>query len=683
MQPLSIELENIFQHTYRTFEFHKGTTGIIGKNGDGKSNFLEAIHFGITGQTQSDLTKSDMLNWHASAGRVRFSFRHNGADYVLERAVHSSHCKMTSESLTKPLKGAEANAFMEDVLGMSFKAFYETCWTPQGSLTDVLTMSHSYRVAFFQRLAKTRQAEVVRGIIQESGLQKLPNYLDKTLEIEQITAEINQLTADVETLTESLTTIEKLYTQYKEKQPQIQMLLALPTEGQYVQCVTNAQLAVSRAEKDLLEFEQGNNLVVVPEAVPPSADMEKARADSERLSMLTQQLDPARKDLTAVMLKGSSLVSPEEPSPLVDEHVESNRALMEMVPKYQLAVKGVCPTCERPFEFEGGEVGKKAVIESYKAAYAVTESLAKKARDAQDAYAVYQGTHSRITADIQACDRRIESIQQQIDSIGDVQFDNAVYTEQVRAYQSYTSYLHAAAQQQQQLQVYQQSLSRATDGLAAAEAVVYSKEKDRTSAVEFMENFNALQEQRNTTNGHLSGQRSRLEVQKGHLAGLQAEQSKRQEVAHTRSVFERCREVFHRENLPKLVMQKVLYGMNALLDKYLAVFDTNFTAYINEEFDFMCNFALKSDAPTRTLSGGQKVVLSLAFKFAVSDLLASQVPIMVLDEPTIWLDEINKPRLAEVLTKARSVTEKGVYVLIATHEPILFPSFSRAYNVGS
>ena len=55
---------------------------------------------------------------------------------------------------------------------------------------------------------------------------------------------------------------------------------------------------------------------------------------------------------------------------------------------------------------------------------------------------------------------------------------------------------------------------------------------------------------------------------------------------------------------------------------------------------------------------------------------------MVLAEPTGWLDEINKPRLAEVLTKAREVTEKGVYVLVATHEPLLFPAFSRVFDVS-
>ena len=147
-------------------------------------------------------------------------------------------------------------------------------------------------------------------------------------------------------------------------------------------------------------------------------------------------------------------------------------------------------------------------------------------------------------------------------------------------------------------------------------------------------------------------------------------------------MFTRAREVLHRDNLPTLVMQRLLFGVNTLLDQYMSVFDTSFTAYMDETFDFRCSFEDQADMPARVLSGGQKVVLALAFKFAVSDLMAGSAPVLVLDEPTVFLDDINLPLLAQVLTKARAFAEKGVYVLISTHEPMLMPCFSGLLDIG-
>ena len=96
----------------------------------------------------------------------------------------------------------------------------------------------------------------------------------------------------------------------------------------------------------------------------------------------------------------------------------------------------------------------------------------------------------------------------------------------------------------------------------------------------------------------------------------------------------------------------------------------------------MSTFGSHTDKPVRHLSGGQKVALALAFKFAVSELLANQIPLLSLDEPTVWLDDINKPRLVELLEKAAEVAQSGVYVLVATHEPLLYPAFSQIEDVS-
>jgi exonuclease SbcC len=160
------------------------------------------------------------------------------------------------------------------------------------------------------------------------------------------------------------------------------------------------------------------------------------------------------------------------------------------------------------------------------------------------------------------------------------------------------------------------------------------------------------------------------------LAGWEKEQKKRERAALLRLRLERVREVLHRDNLPKIVMQRMLSGLNAYLEYYLSKFDTTFAARLDNDFNFLALFG-KHEIEARRLSGGQKVALVIAFRFALSEYFAKTVPLLVLDEPTAWLDEANIGRMVEVLQMARTFTEKGVFVLVSTHEPALTAAMSR------
>jgi len=61
MQPVKTVLTNVFQHEYLEYDFKTGITGVIGRNGSGKSTFLDGLFFSVTGQTGHDCNKSDLL----------------------------------------------------------------------------------------------------------------------------------------------------------------------------------------------------------------------------------------------------------------------------------------------------------------------------------------------------------------------------------------------------------------------------------------------------------------------------------------------------------------------------------------------------------------------------------------------------------------------------------------------
>jgi DNA repair exonuclease SbcCD ATPase subunit len=680
MIPRRLKLENVFQHHNLEHIFRPGITGIVGRNGCGKSNFLEALHFAQTGQTGTDSNKSDLLTWGVPEGRTIYDFEHNGDEYALTRNLHTTYVKLESDALETPLKNADANAFMESVLGMSFKGFYETCWTPQGTLTNILTMTHAARVALFQRLAKTREAETIRGIIQEHGLNKLPTFLDREQDIQTIKAEIVELGGQIVQLEISATSLESMFAEYNQQLTDVQQILALPTQATYLFNVQTAQDLLTKDQASLEAAERANDLTPIPEASGPTPEMEQERANAQMIQSKLTEAGQLEKNLK--QFKSQLPAKVDDPEPLRAELEKMNQELGEMKPRADLAKNRICPTCQRPFEFEGGEAAREKVLKEYGAKLTDYNNLHGTFGGLKAAFDNYQRASRSLQASIDATENRLKTVLEEIKMIPPSTFDQEVYNKAVADQQAYVRYLNEKHVKDNLLRQLQRDLDRSQTALATAQAARFADDATRQQAQEFMANYTDLQERRKNAAADLSAAKSRQNALQQQVVTLESEQARRADVAHVRSLFERAREKLHRDVLPKLVMQKVLYGLNALLDQYLSVFDTNFTAYIDENFDFMCSFAVKSDVPARSLSGGQKVALSLAFKFAVSDLLAASVPFLVLDEPTVWLDEINKPRLAEVLTKAREVTEKGVYVLVATHEPLLFPAFSRLFDVS-
>lgn len=80
--------------------------------------------------------------------------------------------------------------------------------------------------------------------------------------------------------------------------------------------------------------------------------------------------------------------------------------------------------------------------------------------------------------------------------------------------------------------------------------------------------------------------------------------------------------------------------------------------------------------PFNTISShGQRVLASIAFRVAFLHLLwRTSVPrILVLDEPTIWIDNRNRERLGELLANlVKEVKEGGIkldQVIVVSHDP--------------
>jgi DNA repair exonuclease SbcCD ATPase subunit len=135
--------------------------------------------------------------------------------------------------------------------------------------------------------------------------------------------------------------------------------------------------------------------------------------------------------------------------------------------------------------------------------------------------------------------------------------------------------------------------------------------------------------------------------------------------------------------LPKIVAQHFLENMVDEINKTLEEFESPFLVKADDNLNFIAHKADGKETAAR-LSGGEKVILALAFRFVVNSLFAGEVGMMVLDEPTAGLDVDNMGNLARVLGQVSQLTRKrGQQLVLITHDRRLEKVFDNIINLGN
>jgi DNA repair exonuclease SbcCD ATPase subunit len=142
-------------------------------------------------------------------------------------------------------------------------------------------------------------------------------------------------------------------------------------------------------------------------------------------------------------------------------------------------------------------------------------------------------------------------------------------------------------------------------------------------------------------------------------------------------ILERARSAVHRNSIPRLVhhafLSRMLDGMNDTLRKLQAPFGIS----LNDDLSFLASMSHGWVISAKALSGGERVLLAVAFWLTLHDMFASKIGLLVLDEPTDGLDTDNRKRVAELFgfvdTYIRNTDRQ---MIVITHDEYLENSFS-------
>ena len=151
-----------------------------------------------------------------------------------------------------------------------------------------------------------------------------------------------------------------------------------------------------------------------------------------------------------------------------------------------------------------------------------------------------------------------------------------------------------------------------------------------------------------------------------------------------RGTLQALQDLMHSSALPRAVAQRNLQIVETAVNDHLELFGSDFQVTARDGLSFTARFVDGREQPAERLSAGQKVVLALSFRLAVNLLSGSNIGLLVLDEPTAFLDEQHIRGFEPVLLQLRTLAaSRGLQCVMVTHEAGLAPLFDQVIDLGA
>lgn len=728
-------LHNYKQHIDREQVFEGHFIGVVGRNGSGKSNLLGSLNFAMGGE-QPGFKKQDLLRWGADDGHVILEFEHNGVQGRIYRELHSSRAefKYGDESYTTATAVA---AGIGAHLGLDKDILKQTIFVRQAEIDSILFEDPRIRQLAFQKLCGIGDAAKIHKKLGEeiAGLNVPPDYGEQIAEgkvrYAEMETRLNQLQS---TLTasrsqrETCPPVAVLQTQlgtYAAMRGNVQRLMTIINEhAEYT-----TRLANARAELEALN---------VPEGDVNSIDMQLT-AKQQQL-VLSQDYTRAR---TAWESAGKQLIELGDPPvpnavPFTDDQLaqlkvaaddqaasmSSVRSDIKMYSELEATVgnlqEAACPVCgtqmkdtahvqtqlvklrERMVQLQA-DTAQQVYADSLNKALAVKQGNTMAVQNYGIRHEALERTFVQAKTALQACKPVEQAPEAIIVEIADMTAKRQQVMAALTQHSRLGSDIRNCEEQQGKLASEKQVLEArvaevpdiqnaagvagAAGGAWAAQTLIEQRVVELSAQITELQSLDQQLAQLSGMVNELSTSMKQLADTLATLEGKRANQGSYKQVLDT---LTRVRDWFHYNNGPNTLANAVLNSMNEDINEFLGQFTAPFSVVQSEDaLGFKCYFHdgrdMPSDGPPDAyhLSGGQRIQLAIAFRFASYCMFANKLGLLSLDEPTVHLDEYNVGAFCTLISKIREVAKKmDLQVLIATHEPAVIPFMDTVIEVG-
>lgn len=272
-----VELNNWGPHKHLEFDSEDHIVGIIGSNGRGKSNLLQAIAYALTGDL--DKTKGTSYIRHfgspnaAKEASVKIVFQKGTEEGTIIRKIKDTGT--TSRQMTwggKTVKSAaEVEKLMAEILGADKEAMRNAVYIKQGDIARLVRGTPSERQEINLKLMNLHFTE--QNVDQIRKMKAIANNcLVDYVQIEaMLIDQKDQLLADIAEYTKKLEPLKEAHNLVSKLQQIYDLRVSTANEGRLIDTL-NAQLTQkkherkkllnNRLEEEIVQIFEDNNITI-------------------------------------------------------------------------------------------------------------------------------------------------------------------------------------------------------------------------------------------------------------------------------------------------------------------------------------------------------------------------------------------------------------------------------------
>lgn len=706
-----LELVNFCQHQHKTFQFREGLNAVIGPNGSGKSNALKGAFAALTNdfsrnegnqaENICDLVDDDQPSY------LRLTFSHGGHTATVKRSLRPIGRELRVDGGKPVTADRDVNRQIYDLLGVTEEVLSEYVFVDQWKVFSVFALSPAKRAAAFQRLFRIDKAQAlweelgksinrVKIPVVQTDKDELGRRLDAyNLEIDTIVGRL-QAMPPPQDVAADLNAAQQIVIGWNRREQiekrvvgRRQMMERTVTE------LTELELQAASTEGDLLVLRQARDTGVTTaqgatEVLVRWREYHRQHHQRVQLEQLDaklrqewtqkgtppiapsgywvdweKQLVARQQEMYAVRLRSEQYVRKFDPTCGVAECPECGQptaALADRVIEAKAEIDRLAPIiAELVQQIDSFKRHERAVLDysSWKTSYDLRFRQLETQRQAL-------GQVQPPPVDEETTRRVLNQHQEVVDAVAAMEKDQAELLVKVTRLRE----RHASEEREYR---------RDADELAALPNSPKDAEKARLAVDELQQ----VGRTRAELEGRHEGLTKTVQDLEGEIDRLHKLQVEAAVAVGWRDHQEQMREVLHYSALPRLVSLHYLDRLTGDVNSYLRLFDSPFRVEVDENLSFTAVFHQGGKRrPAGRLSGGQKVVLALAFRLSVNNAFASDLGLLCLDEPTVGLDEHNLGSLETALGRLRELAKStGLQVVMVTHERSLAPLFDNVISL--
>jgi DNA repair exonuclease SbcCD ATPase subunit len=719
MQLKRVELENFCQHRDERLEFVPGLNFIVGPNGCGKSNAMKAVFGSLTGdfRSRNEGNTADNICQLAQGAPalVRTHFTHGDTVMTVVRTLHrdgKTHARLVVQSAGTTevyAKATEVNDKIMSILGVSPKMLSDYVFVDQWSVFAFLDATAGDRAKAFQRLFGTEKAE---HIYQMAGKRLAALSIPVSgIDLDEAGKDVENCQLYVGKLLATLKFYKDVPDEYDpEQDPDRKILQRYETHGRLLQEADDYQRRAQAMEVKVDELQKEHDVEATDLGSiqyylrEERKEVDKARRQLDNWNTYMQVSAAARRyneEITAARKELLRIGKQPEPSKDVihtsEWHTVRKRLGELAIERSRLlgriaAVKeGDCPTCGQStvdLLHEPVEEAEKKVrdldntIDKVQGQLVLSEVYEKEVAGWK---IVFERAYARLTGAQEGLVRLPQVERPDKDETG-----LRRYLQQIdKMHETVDSLTTALNEKERQLASYKSAREVAqveeANRRKEAEAVYVSKwerEAVLQRLKERTEQFVAKKEFKVA----LSAAQARLQQAQKVVDDVLAVQTRADVLRAWQGRLEAIRGAFHREAAPKIAAHNYLELIQVEVNELLERFDGDFRVDADDGLSFTARFVkgpkVGAVQPAGRLSGGEKVLLGVSFRVAVNSMFASDLGLLVLDEPTAGLDKGNLACLQVAFERLRELSRsRGLQVVMITHEENL-PAADNVIEIG-